>query len=97
MFFFDASIGFANAAGYVSGLTVSFAVNKVWTFKSHRRIIYVLPKYLLLACLCYILNLLIVLQIADSKAVSPYLAQLFGVCIYTVTMFLGCRWLVFVS
>lgn len=97
MFFFDARTGFANAAGYAAGLTVSFAMNRVWTFGNRQRIVHLLPKYLLVACLCYFLNLTVVLLIVASKSISPYWAQLFGVGTYTVTMFLGCRWFVFTS
>lgn len=97
MFFLDASPGFANAAGYVVGLSVSFVLNRIWTFGNRQRIVHVLPRYLLVACCCYLLNLSIVLLSTASKSASPYLAQLFGVGPYTITMFLGCRWFVFTT
>ena len=95
MFFFQTGPAIANAVGYAIGLAISFSLNRVWTFDSKRPIAHVLPKYLLVATICYLLNLCAVLTAVSYSAVNPYIAQLLGVGTYTVCMFFGCRWFVF--
>lgn len=95
MFFFRTGPAIANAIGYAIGLLVSFTLNRVWTFSSTRPVAQVLPKYLLVATLCYALNLAAVVVATSHFSINPYLAQLIGVGTYTVCMFLGCRWFVF--
>lgn len=95
MFFFQTGPAIANAVGYVIGLAVSFILNRTWTFGSNRLVVQVLPKYLLVAAIAYLLNLGAVLAAISYFSVNPYLAQLLGIGIYTVCMFFGCRWFVF--
>jgi putative flippase GtrA len=95
MFFFRTGPAIANAVGYAIGLVVSFALNRLWTFSSKQPVGNVLPIYLLVAAICYLLNLGVVLVVTSYLSVNPYLTQLFGVSIYTVCMFFGCRWFVF--
>jgi len=95
MFFWGIGPGIANVIGYAIGLAVSFALNRVWTFSSNRPVAHVLPKYLLTAAISYLLNLGAVLSAVSLYSSNPYLAQLFGIGIYTFCMFFGCRWIVF--
>jgi putative flippase GtrA len=95
MFIFNVSVIWANLLGYATGLIVSFILNRVWTFNSGQRLAAVLPKYILVAALCYTLNLGVVEFSTLHFSVNRYLAQLFGVGVYTITMFLSCRWFVF--
>ncbi len=95
IFFFNANPALANAIGYAIGLAVSFALNRFWTFGDTRSVEKVLPRYLLAAAICYLLNLAVVLLGTYHFGVGPYLVQLLGIGVYTVTMFLGCRWFVF--
>ena len=95
IFFFGANPALANAVGYAIGLAVSFALNRFWTFGDTRSIAKILPSYLLVAAISYLLNLSVVLLGTYHFSVGPYLVQIFGVGMYTVGMFLGCRWFVF--
>lgn len=95
IFFFNANPALANAIGYAIGLTVSFLLNRFWTFGDTQSIAKVLPSYLLAAAISYLLNLSVVLLGTYHFGVGPYLVQLFGIGVYTVTMFLVCRWFVF--
>ncbi|MGR9000416.1 MAG: GtrA family protein, partial [Gammaproteobacteria bacterium] len=95
IFFFNTGPAVANAIGYSIGLAVSFALNRIWTFGDGRSIAKVLPRYLLAAAISYLLNLSVVMLGSYHFGVGPYLVQLFGIGIYTVTLFLGCRWFVF--
>lgn len=95
IFFFNSGAAAANAIGYVIGLAVSFTLNRLWTFSDSRSIAKVLPRYLMTAAISYLLNLSVVLIGTHHFDVGPYLVQFFGIGVYTVAMFLGCRWFVF--
>jgi putative flippase GtrA len=95
IFFFNTGPAIANAIGYAIGLAVSFTLNRLWTFSDSRSIAKVLPRYLYTAAISYLLNLSVVLIGAHHFGMGPYLVQLFGVSVYTMFMFLGCRWFVF--
>lgn len=95
MFFFGIGVAGANLVGYVIGLGVSFALNRLWTFNSTQQVSRVLPKYVLVAGACYLLNLGMVVVSTASRLIDPYLAQLLGIGVYTVCMFVACRWFVF--
>lgn len=95
IFFFNAGPAVANAIGYAIGLVVSFILNRLWTFGDSRSIVKVLPLYILVAVISYLLNLSVVLLGTHHFGVGPYLVQFFGIGVYTVAMFLGCRWFVF--
>ena len=95
IYFFDADPIIANAIGYAIGLVVSFSLNRLWTFGVTRSIRKLLPRYFMVAATSYLLNLIMVFIGTRHFGIGPYLVQLFGVSIYTVVMFLGCKWFVF--
>jgi putative flippase GtrA len=95
IFFFNTGAAIANAIGYAIGLAVSFTLNRLWTFSDSRSIAKVLPRYLYTAAISYLLNLSVVLIGTKNFGVDPYLIQLFGIGLYTMVMFMGCRWFVF--
>lgn len=95
IFFFLAGPVVANVFGYSIGFFVSFVLNRLWTFDNKQPISRVLPRYLLVAGVSYMLNLSAVLGFVSYSSSSPYFSQLMGVTVYTVFMFLGCRWFVF--
>lgn len=91
MLFFRADPAFANAVGYSVGLTVSFVLNRGWTFQDTRPTSRVLPRFLLIVAGAYLVNLGAVLAATLHFSANPYLAQVLGVAVYTICMFLGCR------
>jgi putative flippase GtrA len=95
VFFLGAGPITANAFGYAIGLTVSFTLNRLWTFQDQQSIQRVLPRYLAMAGVSYLLNLAAVLFFTHHSHVGPYVVQLFGVVVYTTVMFFGSRWFVF--
>lgn len=97
IYFFDADPALANAIGYAVGFTLGFLLNRLWTFADTQAIADVLPSYLLAAAISYLLNLTVVVVGTRWFGAQPYLIQLFGVGVYTMTMFLACRWFVFQS
>jgi putative flippase GtrA len=97
MFFLETGPAMANAIGYAFGLAVSFTLNRGWTFSDKGRAAVLLPRFLLVVGIAYLLNLGTVLGIVARFPDSGYLAQVLGVTVYTVCAFAGCRWLVFTS
>jgi putative flippase GtrA len=95
MFFFNTGPLFANAVGYLIGLSVSFFLNRTWTFNNGKPISKVLPRYIVVVVIAYMLNLISLLCSMTIFSINPYLAQLLGIGIYTTCMFLGSRWFVF--
>lgn len=97
MYFFNAGPAVANAIGYAIGLSASFMLNRAWTFSDRRPSADLLPRFLLVVAAAYLLNLAVVVVATMRFSANPYLAQVFGVGVYTVFMFLGCRGFVFSS
>lgn len=95
MYFLGVAPVLANAVGYTIGLGVSFLLNRAWTFNNSQPIVRVLPKYLLTAATCYLLNVGVVVACTSYLLVNAYLAQLAGIAVYTSCLFLGCNWFVF--
>lgn len=95
IFFFNAGPALANAVGYGAGFLFSFVLNSLWTFGDKRFSAMLLPGYLLAATIAYLLNLSVVLLGTHYFGLSPYLVQLLGMGVYTLSMFFGCRWFVF--
>jgi putative flippase GtrA len=95
LFFFDTGPVVANAIGYAAGLSVSFYLNRRWTFADRSPARQALPRYLLLAACAYLLNLSVAVLGTHRFGVGPYLVQLLGIGFYTLAMFLGSRWYAF--
>ncbi len=95
LFFFSSSPAIANAIGYAIGLTISFTLNRIWTFSNNQSIREVLPSYLMAVAASYLLNLSVVMLSIYQLNVDPYLSQFFGIGIYTITMFMICKLFVF--
>lgn len=93
--YFSTDPAIANAIGYTIGMVLSFILNRTWTFRDSRTITNALPRYILLAAISYLINLVVVLSGTYHFGVGPYLVQFFGIGVYTLSMFLGCRWFVF--
>jgi putative flippase GtrA len=84
----------ANALGYAVGLTLSFILNRRWTFRHQGSISRSLPAFLAVQALAYLLNLTCVLSLIEL-GVNAYLAQAMGIPPYTLASYLGSRYLVF--
>jgi putative flippase GtrA len=85
----------ANAIGYIVGLTVSFALNRVWTFNDKARVGKSLPRFVLVVAIAYLCNLCAVIVGIQAFGEHIYLVQLLGIVIYSAVTFWGCRWFVF--
>ncbi|MCC7049529.1 MAG: GtrA family protein [Alphaproteobacteria bacterium] len=91
LYVFRCDPAIANAAGFAIGLVVSFTLNHFWTFGDRRDKGSVLPKYVLVVAAAYTGNLVAVLVGSRQFHIDPYLVQLAGMAVYTISVFLGCR------
>jgi putative flippase GtrA len=95
MAWLHASPALANVLGYAIGLTISFMLNRNWTFGSRQKFRRQLPKYLLVTAVCYLVNLKLVMTAISTFSANPYWAQLMGVFFYSGSTFVCYRWFVF--
>jgi putative flippase GtrA len=88
----------ANAAGYLVGMGVGFVLNRRFVFKSQTRARATAPRYIAVVLAAFALNQLI-LHVAGAtlgQGPLPHLAaQLAGMAVYTVAVFVACRFWVF--
>lgn len=95
MYFFDMGIESSNLVGYIIGITVSFTLNKKWTFKNRDRILISLIKYLMVIAIAYVSNLQTVIYCIEHFHITPYYAQSLGVIPYAIIGYLGCKFFAF--
>jgi putative flippase GtrA len=86
---------FANIYGYAVGLSVSFLLNRAWTFRHSGRMAAAIPRFLAIFALAYASNLLAVLIALRALGMNSYLSQAVGVVPYTLIFYLGSRHFVF--
>jgi len=88
----------ANAAGYLVGVGVGFVLNRRFVFKSQTSARAAAPRYIAVVLAAFALNQLI-LHMAGAalgQGALPHLAaQLAGMAVYTVAVFVACRFWVF--
>jgi putative flippase GtrA len=88
---------FANVYGYAVGLTISFLLNRGWTFRHSGHMMAAISRFLAIFALAYISNLLAVLVALRGLGMNSYLSQAIGVVPYTLIFYLGSRHYVFGS
>lgn len=88
----------SNAAGYAAGLIAGFALNRRWTFGSRAgRSMGEGRRYLLVFLVAYCANLAVLALARSLGFVESPLAQLAGLCTYSILFYLGSSRYVFVS
>ena len=88
----------ANAVGYLVGLVVSFAMNRSFVFRDDRRAADTGPKFVVAALGCFALNqvgLAAASAILGDADLARLMAQLVGMGIYSVCLFVVLRLWVF--
>lgn len=93
--FFDAGDIIANLIGYGVGMTVSFILNSRWTFDFKGAWKPAFLRFIAVSTVAYAANLLTVLAAIRQFGVNGYLAQALGIPVYTLTVFLASKYLVF--
>ena len=86
----------ANVAGYAAGLTLSFLLNRHWTFRHADRIdAGLVLRYLTAFLLAYAINIAIVMAFVSYGFTHNILVHLMGMAIYTIVFYLACARFVF--
>jgi putative flippase GtrA len=86
----------ANATGYAVGLTLSFILNRRWTFRHRGPVLALAFRFAVVTLAAWLLNLAVLLGLL-RLGVSAVLAQGGAVLSYTVVSYLGFRWWAFAN
>ena len=85
----------ANAAGYMVGIIVSFALNSRWVFDFRGGQWLAFAKFLLVILCAYAINLVVVLAAIQGVGFNAYLGQALGIAPYALFTYLASRFFVF--
>jgi putative flippase GtrA len=85
----------ANFIGYAAGLTISYFLNRRFTFGDQGKPSASGIRFIFAAMMAYSLNIATILLSESLLHLSIYLAQIAGNVIYTLSMFAGCKLFVF--
>jgi len=87
----------ANAVGYTVGIALSFILSRQFVFRSRRPARIAAPRFLISAAIAFVLNqaaLAIAGHLLGSDPALRLAAQICGMCVYTLTLFvLGRFWI----
>lgn len=95
MYFLGVDPFIANGIGYAIALTVSFTLNRSWTFGHSGAIQRALPRYVLVIVVSYVGNFGLIYYGINYLDWNSYLAQVAGIIVYSSITFFGCRLFVF--
>lgn len=85
----------ANIGGYAVGLTVSYFLNRRFTFKTRKTASVPFVRYVGVFAICYGLNMAVLLLLIEQTATHPIIAQAVAMVAYSASFFILCRVLVF--
>lgn len=85
----------ANAVGYLTGMVLSFTMNRLWTFKHSGAIAPALLRFVVVTGVAYAANLLTVVVLTEGLGMNRYFAQAAGAPPYTLVGYLGSRYFAF--
>ena len=91
----------ASAANYIVGGTVSFFLNKFFTFQNKERSWRQVGRFVITVTLCYLIAygiakpLALLLLAGQAIRIQENVAMLVGMCLYTVLNYLGQRFFAF--
>ena len=87
----------ANAVGYAVGIALSFILSRQFVFRSRRPARMAAPRFLISAAIAFVLNqaaLAIAGHLLGGDPALRLAAQICGMCVYTLTLFvLGRFWI----
>jgi putative flippase GtrA len=92
---FGAGDVLANACGYLVGLSVSFTLNRRWTFRHKGAVLPAAARFLVAFAIAYSVNLATVLLLIHQFGINGYLAQFLGIPPYTALFYLISRYFAF--
>lgn len=95
LYFTKAGPFIANGIGYAIGLSVSFMLNRSWTFDHKGDFKQVFLRYLTVVAVAYLCNFAVVYHVIHYFQCNPYLAQPIGIVVYSGITFIGAKLFVF--
>ncbi len=79
----------SNLIGYIAGVINSFIWSKIWVFKSRGVNIFKESfKFLITFTICYSLQYIVLLLLAEKMLMNIYISQFIAMCTYTLLNFL---------
>lgn len=91
---FGVNVITANAVGYGLGWLLSYGLNRTWTFHNQSRVRDSLPAYLVLVLTAFVANIAIIYGLQAAGA-SYWAAQIAGTAFYSVSVFIGAKYVIF--
>jgi len=85
----------ANFLGYIVGLFISFTLNRTWTFENRAYSHQMVPRFIAVFAIAYIVNLIFLLTFIEVLDVDQFIAHLIAMPAYTIIFFFGCKHFVF--
>ncbi len=85
----------SNIIGYSIGITLSFILNKKWSFRYNGAVIPSLFRFIIVALIAYISNLYTVIILIEVCNVNSYTAQALGIIPYIFLGYLGSKFFAF--
>ena len=84
----------ANVVGYGAGWILSYSMNKRWTFGHRGQTARTAAVFCALVAGAFVANLTVTLALSQIGIAYP-VAQIIGAVVYSATVFVGMKWMVF--
>jgi len=85
----------SNIVGYAVGISVSYVLNKIYTFQSKAHPKKEFPKFVLSLLASYTLNFLTLVLCIHIFKVNPYISQIISGAVYTISGFVFLKYFAF--
>jgi putative flippase GtrA len=85
----------ANGTGYILGFINSFILNKIWTFRSKRKLLREISGFIIVFAICYALQLGAASLMIKKMHVFEEIATIVAMILYTGLNFIGNKWIAF--
>lgn len=86
---------FSNITGYIIGISVSYILNRYFTFNDKNNFFTGFLKFVLSMAISYILNFITLIYCIRVIGINPYLSQLISGVVYTISGFLFSKYFAF--
>jgi len=97
LMFLGVSPEISNIVGYAVGISVSYVLNKIYTFQSKAHPKKEFPKFVLSLLASYTLNFLTLVLCIHIFKINPYISQIISGTVYTISGFVFLKYFAFRS
>jgi len=85
----------SNVIGYAVGVTMSFTLNKKWSFRHEGQVMSSFIRFIAVILVAYFANLYVVIICIEFFMVNSYISQAIGIIPYTIIGYLGSKFFAF--